>query len=287
VERRADVTLGYQAVLSTAALAGRVAVVTGASRYDGIGAAIARHLSLAGAAVVVNDLATPSSGDGVGHRDRDGVARLVSELESMGGTAASFVGDISDESASGELISYCEDRFGSCDILVNNAAAPHGPDRADVTEVPVEAFEAQVVVNLRGPFLLTRAAIPGMRKRAWGRIINIASSAALVGIASRGAYSATKAGIVGLTRSVAADVARDGITVNAVCPGVILTARNRTTIARPGHPGSEHQMWSPMGLPGFPDDIAGAVTYLASDLARYITGQVLAVDGGQTTLREF
>ena len=180
--------------------------------------------------------------------------------------------------------------FSQLTVLVNNAGAPHGADRAPITEVPLEAWQLQLDVNLTGSFLMIRAALPHMLDRNYGRIINISSGAALVGSPQRAAYSASKAGVIGLTRSVAAEVSRRGITVNAICPGAIATSRAADTAGRE-HGGSVDQGLAaraaamPVGRIGLPADIASAVAYLASPESSFITGQVWSVDGGAGTVR--
>lgn len=262
-------------------LENRVALITGAGRTDGIGAAIARTLAAAGAVVAISDLATPSRLKLPPGSDRpeDSVGTVAAQLRSTGATVAPFHCDLTEERDCEALVSAVVEEFGSCDILINNAAAPHGLDRDDVSQVPAEAFDYQVAVNLRGSFLLSRLAIPHMRGRKWGRIVNIASVAALIGFEERASYSASKAGLVGLTKSTAADVIDDGVTVNAVCPGIIRTGRYLASAAS-----ESYTHGAARG--GIPADVAWAVAYFASEQSSFVTGQVLAIDGGMSaTLR--
>ena len=215
-------------------------------------------------------------------RPNDGAEVVADEIRKMGGSATSFIADLSVENDCLRLVSDVVSTLGSCDIVVNNAAAPHGSDRVDVADVSTAAFDSQVNINLRASFLIARSAIPNMRQRQWGRVVNVASVAAVVGVKNRASYAASKAGLIGLARSMAVDVAGDGITVNTVCPGVILTGRNLATIQRPDsrdQPGA----WPPMGQPA---DVAWAVAYFASEASSFVTGQVLIIDGGMSsTLR--
>jgi NAD(P)-dependent dehydrogenase (short-subunit alcohol dehydrogenase family) len=260
------------------------AIVTGCGRSNGIGAGVARGLAAAGMAVAVTDLALGSDSPG------DDLERLVAELVAGGASARPYRGDVSSEADCERLVQEVVADFGSVAVLVNNAGAPHGADRAPITDVPLKAWQKQLDVNLTGTFLMIRAAISPMMERQYGRIINISSGAALTGTPQRAAYAASKAGIIGLTRSVAAEVSRHGITVNAVCPGAIATARAAATAGRE-HAGevaagmSARAAATPVGRMGLPSDIAAAVTYLASPAASFVTGQVWSIDGGAGRVR--
>ena len=268
----------------------RVALVTGCGKRDGMGRAIARMLAGSGTAVLVCDKEpagvlnrrqelVPGRGDG-GWR---GVASLVEEITADGGIASQALGDIGDEDDAQRLVGEAVARYGRLDILVNNAAAPQGLDRRDITEVPIDVWDQVVRVNLRGTFLMSRFAIPVMRGQRSGRIVNISSMAGVVAVPRSAAYAASKAAVIALTRSMALDVAAWGITVNAICPGAVGTSRAilsedpdldvEAELDRRGHN-------IPVGRVGRPEDIAAAVAYLVEAGADFMTGQILVLDGG-------
>ncbi|MEQ3552743.1 SDR family NAD(P)-dependent oxidoreductase [Pseudonocardia nematodicida] len=258
---------------SPESLGGRVAVVTGCGRSSGIGAAIAGELAAAGAQVVIADV--PAAEPGL----REVAAQLA---ERTRGTVEPVTCDVTDEESCAALVRSAVERFGGLDVLVNNAGAPQAADRGDVTEVPLEAWSFVLDVNLTGAFRLVRAALPYLRSSASGRIVSISSVVAVRSLSDRVAYAASKAGLLGMTVSLAGDVAGDGVTVNAICPGSVDTGRDTV---RPDAGGSAPvYSWSPLGRVGRATDIAHAVGFLASDAASYITGQALVVDGGLSTV---
>ena len=176
-------------------------------------------------------------------------------------------------------------RFGRVDVLVNNAAAPHGADRRLFWETPEDAWDLVLDVNLKGTFLMGRAVAPHMIQRRGGRIVNLASVAGKRGTARRGAYTASKFGIVGLTQVMAQELAAHGITVNAICPGSVDTSRRESTSRRERalaerDPGAPVLTLPPTGRIARPDDIARLALFLASEQSDHITGQAWNVDGG-------
>ena len=281
------------------ALSGHVAMVTGCGRKEGMGRAIALALSRAGASVVVTDIPArrggaeptataepPNETASAAEPPWGGLDSLVEEIEALGGQALALFGDVSSEEDVERTMAEAVGHFGQVDILVNNAAAPHGEDRAWAWEVPYHAFQRVLAINCGGAFLCSRAVLRHLLSRkSGGRIINISSSAGRQGLPQRAAYSASKFAIIGLTQSLAHEVADKGITVNALCPGPSATSRHAATVERL-QAGSEQAnprfnvTSTPVGRLGTPDDIARAVVFLADPAASHITGQSLNVDGG-------
>jgi meso-butanediol dehydrogenase/(S,S)-butanediol dehydrogenase/diacetyl reductase len=240
-------------------LEGRAAIVTGAGQ--GIGRAIAERLMDEGARVLAVDI-----------RD-DGLSSFTASDRLV-----TMVADVTTVDAPATIIKRCVTKFGSVSILVNNVGVGNAPPLHETTD---EIFDRYMDINLRATFRLSRDILPELRKSR-GTVVNIASSIALSGYRRWAAYATAKAGVVALTRNMAAEYGPEGIRVNAVAPGIVATpltagrletARFQATIIGT----------MPLGQVGRPDDIASAVAFLASDEARMITGQVLAADGGQTS----
>jgi len=239
----------------------RIAVVTGASR--GIGRAIAQQLAKDGRHVV---LASRSEGP---------LNELREEIVAAGGQASVVTVDMSDASSVASLIEATVSEHGRLDILVNNA----GITRDNLSlRMSDEEFDDVINVNLRGVFVACRAAARPMMRGRFGRIVNIGSTSGLVGNAGQANYAAAKAGVIGLTKTLAKELARFNVTVNAVAPGVIETDIVRAMSAEEREKAFSEIL---LGRPGRVEDVADAVSFLCGDRARFITGEVLRVDGGQ------
>lgn len=241
-------------------LTGKTAIVTGASR--GIGAAIARKLCEAGANVALCS------------RSAEAVAAIADTLNSEGYTAISTAADISKKGDVEALIKTVLDRFSQIDILVNNAGITRD---TLLMRLQDEDWDAVLQTNLTGTMYCTRAVMRPMLRQRSGRIINISSVIGIMGNPGQASYAAAKAGIIGFTKTIAREVGVRGITVNAIAPGFITTDM---TAQMPRQNQEQLRALIPLRRFGSPEDVADAVCFLASDAARYITGQTLHVDGG-------
>jgi 3-oxoacyl-[acyl-carrier protein] reductase len=239
----------------------RVAIVTGASR--GIGRAIALELGKQGASVVVNYNSSPAAAD-----------EVVAAITEAGGQAVAVQANVGDEAQVEALFKAAVERFGKVDILVNNA----GVTRDNlIIRMKAEDFDTVLDTNLRSAWLCCKAAIGVMMRKKYGRIINISSVSGVIGQAGQTNYSASKAGLLGLTKALAREYANRGITVNAVAPGFVLTDLTKDL---PEDLVKQLNTVIPVGRWGNVDEIAHAALFLASEEAAYITGQTLNVDGG-------
>ncbi len=240
----------------------RVALVTGASR--GIGAAIAKAIAAQGRHVVL--LA----------RNADKLEAVRGQIEAAGGQASVVTCDIADAAALNDAVEAVAETHKRLDILVNNAGITRD---TLVLRMTNEQFDEVIATNLRSAFVACRAAIRTMMRGKWGRIVNISSVAGLVGNAGQANYAAAKSGLIGLTRSIAKEMAGKNITANVIAPGFIDTDM---TEGLPDRIKDLARAATPMGRFGRGEEVAAAAAFLAGETASYITGQVLAVDGGMT-----
>ncbi len=244
----------------------KAVIVTGAAA--GIGEAAARLFAREGARLVLVDLAA------------EALAGITEELEQAGTIVLDIAADVSDPAAVDSIIGRTAHRFGRLDALFNCAGIVLDGTILDCT---VEDWERTMDVNLRSMFLLCQAAIPVMQRQGSGSIINMASIAGVAGVMRRAAYSASKAGVVGLTKSIAMDFVKDGIRANCICPATVDTPSLRQRIASAPDPEAARRAFiarQPMGRLGTPEEIAAMALFLASEDSRYMTGQTIVMDGG-------
>ncbi len=239
-------------------------LVTGAGR--GIGRAIALTFAREGAAVVVLD------------RRKDLATEVAAQLQEQGVTATAVTADVSQEASVNAAVAAARDALGGIDVLVNNAGID---TNSRVIDMPVAMWDEMMAVNLRSVFLCTRAVLPGMIERRWGRIINISSQLAYKGAADMAHYAAAKAGVIGLTRSLAYEVAAHGITVNAICPGPIDTELYRNI---PEAWRTRKLAELPIGRAGTVEEIAPTALLLASDEGSFYVGATLNPNGGDVMI---
>lgn len=242
-------------------LDGRVALVTGAGSPDGIGFATANRLRHLGAEVAIVST----------------TKRIHDRARELGATG--FVADLTDEAEVAALIDAVSEQLGEVSVLVNNAglASKASPEvLRPVAQLSLGEWCVEIDRNLTTAFLVSRAVVSGMAERGWGRIVNLAATAGPINaLPAEAAYAAAKAGVLGLTRALAMEVVADGVTVNAVAPGIIRTGSS--TVAE-----LKHGLATPIGRPGRPDEVAAAIAFLCTPAASYITGQLLVIDGGSS-----
>jgi 3-oxoacyl-[acyl-carrier protein] reductase len=242
-------------------LDGRVALVTGAGSPDGIGYATAARLRDMGATVAIVST----------------TKRIHDRAAELGVTG--FVADLTDEAEVGALADAIGEQFGDVEILVNNAglASKAVPEvLRPVAQLSHDEWRIEIDRNLTTTFLASRAFVTGMAEHGWGRIVNLSATVGPINaLPTEAAYAAAKAGVLGLTRALAMEVVADGVTVNAVAPGIIYTASS--TVAE-----LKYGLDTPMGRPGTPEEVAAAIAFLCTPAASYITGQIFVVDGGNS-----
>lgn len=242
----------------------RTALVTGASR--GIGAAIALGLAKRGYDVALNDI----------ERQKDDLEKVAAEIRAMGRRAEVLFADVSDKAQVDAMAAAALAAFGKIDAVVNNAGILIA---GEVDGLPESTWDAVMNVNAKGAFMVIQALLPSMKQRGYGRIVNIASIGGKHGAPEQAHYSASKAAIMGFSRVLAQEVGPLGITVNSVCPGIILTEMGRVNLEDP----AVREAWqakTAMARIGDPEDVVGPVAFFASDESAFVTGQTLNVDGG-------
>ncbi len=250
--------------MSNTLLKGHIAVVTGASK--GLGRQMAESLAAAKAQVVLVA------------RNEALLSEVVTGILEGGGYADYIVADVIDETAPAEVEAVVLERYGTCDILINNAGINN---RKSIEDMSIEEWRQIIDVNLNGPFMMSKAFIPGMKKKNWGRIINMTSIMSHVSLPNRTGYSATKAGLLGFTKALALELAPHNITVNGISPGPFATEMNMSLIEDP-EKNRQFLARLPVGRWGKLEEIGQLAVYMCSDGAGYLTGTDVVIDGGWT-----
>jgi NAD(P)-dependent dehydrogenase (short-subunit alcohol dehydrogenase family) len=243
-------------------LEGHIAVVTGASK--GLGRQMAESLAAGGAAVA---LVARSGGL---------LDEVVEGIRAAGGKAEAIIADVTDEAAVSRVAAEVEAKLGVCDILINNAGINN---RKSIVDFTLDEWNEILGVNLTGPFLCSRAFVPGMKAKKWGRILNMTSIMSHISLPNRTGYSTTKAGLIGFTKALALELAQDGVTVNGISPGPFATEMNKPLMEDP----EKNKMFLeriPLGRWGKVEEIGALAAFLCSDDAAFITGTDIVIDGG-------
>lgn len=246
-------------------LTDRVVIVTGGGK--GIGKVYAQEFARAGARVLAADI------------DGEAAEEVAREIREGGGAAVGLRTDVADEESTIQMARVATERFGTIDVLVNNASLMSVLPRRSWLEIPVDEWDRVMAVNLRGIFLCCRAVFPTMRDKSYGKIVNISSSRVWEGVPNRLHYTTSKAGVIGLTRALCREVGEHGITVNAVTPGYTLSETQQATSSN--NYLAMQSEGRAMGRAQFPQDLVGAVMFLSAPASDYMTGQTLNVDGGK------
>jgi 3-oxoacyl-[acyl-carrier protein] reductase len=244
----------------------RVVIITGAGQ--GIGRVFAKAFAMAGARAVIAE------------RNEKTAASVAEEILRADGHALTVTTDVADPASIAEMIEIVEDEYGRIDVLINNAGIFSTLEMRPFDQIPLEEWDQVLRVNLTGPFLCARAVLPAMRRARWGRIINVASGAVRLGRPNYLHYIAAKAALAGMSLSMARELGGDNITVNAILPGATFTEIERKTVT----PAQKERIIAMQCVPRaeVPEDLVGAVLFLASDASAFVTGQSINLDGGVT-----
>jgi NAD(P)-dependent dehydrogenase (short-subunit alcohol dehydrogenase family) len=244
----------------------RVVIITGAGQ--GIGRVFAKAFARAGAHAVIAEL------------DENKATLVAAEIMKADGEALAVTTDVADPASIDEMIEVVTDKYGRIDVLINNAAIFSTLEMRPFEQIPLKEWEQVLRVNVTGAFLCARAVLPAMRQRGWGRIVNMASGAVSLGRPGYLHYIASKAALIGMSRSMARELGKDGITVNAILPGATFTEIERRTVT----PEQKERIIAMQCVPRAetPEDLVGVALFLASDASRFVTGQIINADGGAT-----